>query len=164
MTRLAILIGRQKWLPRFAAYIVAVDRFLQKVTGHRVTLAGIAGLPELMLTVTGRKSGLPRTTPLIYVSYEGDYLVAGSNWGGPTRPAWVLNLIANPDATVRIRGRTVSVHARVAEGTERTRMWQAMLDVWPNYATYQARTGRQLPVLVLTRRNSPDTPRTVQQG
>jgi deazaflavin-dependent oxidoreductase (nitroreductase family) len=146
---LAIRLGGQDWLPRFAKYVVALDRFLQWVTRGRVTLTGLAGLHSLMLTSVGRRSGLPRTTPLLYVPYRGSLLVAGSNWGGTNRPAWVLNLEANPYATVSIRRQVQPVRARLAEGEERAEMWRVMVRTWPNYAKYAGRTSRQIPVFVL---------------
>jgi deazaflavin-dependent oxidoreductase (nitroreductase family) len=146
---IAIRVGRISWLPRFLPQIEALDRSLQRATRGRVTLLDIAGLPSLMLTVVGRKSGRPRTTPLLYVPHDGTYLVAGSYWGNPKQPVWVLNLLANPDATVSIRGRSRPVRARVAEGEERARLWQVMLRTWPNYAKYAERTDREIPVFVL---------------
>jgi deazaflavin-dependent oxidoreductase (nitroreductase family) len=149
LTPLAIRVGGIPWLPRFTKYIVGFDRLLQRGSGGRASLLGIAGLPALTLTVTGRRSGEPRTTPLLYVPHDGACLVAGSNWGNPKRPAWVLNLLEQPDATVSVHGRTRAVRARVAEGAERERLWQVMLQTWPNYAKYARRTSRQIPVFVL---------------
>lgn len=149
LTPLAIKLGGQSWLSRLAPFIVSSDRLLQRLTHGRVTLAGIAGLPELVLTVPGRKSGLPRTTPLLYVPHQGSFLVAGSNWGLPTPPAWALNLTASPDAEVAVNGHRHRVHARQALGEERSRLWEVMLRTWPNYARYAERTDREIPVFVL---------------
>lgn len=149
LTPLAIRLGGQRWLPRFAKQVVTLDRSLQRATGARLSLARVAGLDGLTLTVTGRRTGQPRTTPLLYVPHHGSYLVAGSNWGGTKRPAWVLNLLANPDATVSVKRRQQRVRAREAVGAERAELWQAMVRAWPNYATYAERTGREIPVFVL---------------
>jgi hypothetical protein len=86
---LAIWLGGRAWLPRFAPYIVKLDMFLRKLTRGRFTLLTLSGLPELFLTVPGRKSGIPRTTPLLCVPHEGGWLIAGSNWGQPKPPMWV---------------------------------------------------------------------------
>ena len=102
---LAIRLGRQPWLPRFAKYIVGLDVLIQRLTRGRFTLLSMAGLPELLLTVPGRKSGIPRSTPLLCVPHEDGWLVAGSNWGAPKPPAWVGNLDAADRATVTFRGR-----------------------------------------------------------
>ena len=152
---LAIRLGRQAWLPRFSTYVVAFDRLLQRLTRDRVTLVGLAGLGSLMLTTTGRRSGQARTTPLLYVPYRDGYLVAGSNWGGPNLPAWVLNLEADPDATVAIRRRESPVRARRVVGEERAQVWELMLRTWPNYAKYAERTEREIPVFALEARSGP---------
>lgn len=149
LTPVAILLGRQKWMPKLLPLIVALDRFLVRLSRGRVPLLRIAGLPELMLTVKGRKSGVLRTTPLLYVPHEGRYLIAGSNWGRPKLPVWVLNLKASWEAEVEIRGRHEKVTARQVEGEERERLWIVMLKVWPNYAHYAERADREIPVFVL---------------
>ena len=149
MRRLAILLGRQPWLPRFTRQIVALDHLLRRLTRGRVTLLTFAGLPELFLTVPGRRTGIPRTTPLLCVPHEGGWLVAGSNWGAPQPPAWVGNLRAASQATVEFRGRETVTTARPVEGEERARVWQVMLATWPNYAKYAERTDREIPVFFL---------------
>ena len=85
----AIRIGRVSWLPRYLRHIVALDKAVHRVSRGRFGLLALAGLPQLMLTVPGRRSGIPRTTPLLCVPHEGALLVAGSNWGAPNLPAWV---------------------------------------------------------------------------
>jgi deazaflavin-dependent oxidoreductase (nitroreductase family) len=146
---LAIRLGRQPWLPRFAKYIVALDVLIQRLTRGRLTMLSLAGLPEIMLTVAGRKSGIPRSTPLLCVPHEDGWLVAGTNWGAPKPPVWVGNLDAADTATVRFHGRTSAVTPRRVEGDERTAYWQVMLEMWPNYAKYAERTDREIPVFLL---------------
>ena len=102
-----------------------------------------------MLTVPGRKSGIPRSTPLLCVPHEDGWLVAGSNWGAPKPPAWVGNLDAADRATVTFRGRPTAVTPRRVEGAERAAYWQVMLETWPNYAKYAERTDREIPVFLL---------------
>ncbi|CRK56192.1 hypothetical protein [Alloactinosynnema sp. L-07] len=150
LTPIARGLGKQPWLPRLAPAIVGFDRFLGKVTKGRVTMLGMAGLPELVLTVAGRKSGQPRSTPLLYVPHDGDYLIAGSNWGKPKPPVWTFNLAANPAASVNIRGRQHAVTARVAEGEERQALWQVMTRTWPAYDLYATRTDREIKIFVLS--------------
>lgn len=149
---LAVRVGGQPWLPRFAPAIVRLDLLLRRLSAGRVTLLGFAGLPELFLTVSGRRSGLPRTTPLLCVPRGGSWLVAGSNWGGPRPPLWVGNLVAAGVATVEFKGHDTAVTARLLEGTERASAWAEMLRVWPNYAKYAARTEREIPVFELSPR------------
>lgn len=149
---LAIRLGGQAWLPRFAPFIVGLDRWIQRVTRGRITLLTLTGLPELMLTVAGRKSGLPRSTPLLCVPHEGDWLVAGSNWGQPKPPVWVGNLSAAAEARVSFHGHETIVVPRLAQGAERAELWSVMLRTWPNYAKYAQRTDREIPVFRLTPR------------
>jgi deazaflavin-dependent oxidoreductase (nitroreductase family) len=105
----------------------------------------------LLLTTTGRKSGEPRTMPLIF-TYDGDDLVIVASQGGKDEhPAWYLNLRANPEAEVQVRGDVFKVRARDAEGEERERLWRQMAEAWPNYDAYQKRTDRRIPVVVLER-------------
>lgn len=149
LTPLAIKVGAQPWMPRFLPQIVATDRFLHKATRGRFGLLSLAGLPQLFLTVKGRKSGVERTTPLLYVPHPSGHLIAGSNWGQPKAPVWIVNLRAAGTARVTINGRTETVRPREVEEPERSRLWEHMLQTWPNYAKYQERTDRQIPVFVL---------------
>lgn len=150
LTPVAIKVGRLSWLPRYLKYIVGLDKGIHRLTRQRYGLLAIAGLPQLMLTVPGRKSGRPRTTPLLCVPHEGSFLVAGSNWGGPDLPVWVLNLRAHPDASISHRGRDIAVRAREVTGTEREELWRVMVQIWPNYDKYAERTDRVIPVFVLS--------------
>jgi deazaflavin-dependent oxidoreductase (nitroreductase family) len=152
-TPLAIWIGGISWLPRFLPQITAIDKLLQRITRGRVSLVGIAGLPSMMLTVVGRKSGIPRSTPVLCVPYEDGHLVAGSNFGGPTEPVWVLNVRAAQQAGQPVGVRLGSLEQRAGvrevEGPERDVVWRHMLKTWPNYAKYAERTGRTIPVFFL---------------
>ena len=153
LTPVAVRLGRQSWLPRFLPQIVALDKAIHRLTGGRFGLLAVAGLPQLMLTVRGRKSGTARTTPLLCVPHEGSFLVAGSNWGAPTLPAWVLNLRADPEPRISHRGREMSVTVREVTGDERDRLWRVMNRTWPNYDKYAERTDRTIPVFELTPRD-----------
>jgi deazaflavin-dependent oxidoreductase (nitroreductase family) len=150
LTPLAVRIGSISWMPRLLPQIVTVDKTLHRVTRGRVTLLDIAGLPNLTLTVVGRKSGIPRSTPLLCVPHDGGWLVAGSYFGGPKMPLWVGNLRAAGAATVEAGHTSYDVTVRELEGEERARMWQVMLRTWPNYAKYEERTDRLIPVFLLT--------------
>jgi deazaflavin-dependent oxidoreductase (nitroreductase family) len=110
------------------------------------------GTTILLLTTTGRKSGEPRTTPLIH-RVDGDrWVIIASKGGAPDHPAWFKNLQASPDATIEVQADTVPVTASIAEGEERSRLWTQMNEVWPDYDTYQGKTDREIPVVVLTPR------------
>jgi deazaflavin-dependent oxidoreductase (nitroreductase family) len=111
------------------------------------------GVPTLLLTTTGRKSGEPRTSALIYAQDGDDYLIIASMGGAPKHPQWYLNITANPEAEIQVRGDKIPVTARTAKsGDERDRLWKVMSGPWPNYDTYQTRTDREIPVVVLTPR------------
>lgn len=114
-------------------------------------LAGkISGMPVLKLTTIGRKSGQRRSTMLTSPLVEGDNVVLVASFGGDARdPAWFANLAANPDVDVVMNGSTRTMHARVAEGDERTHLWEALTAKHANYAGYQRKTSRQIPVVVL---------------
>jgi len=108
------------------------------------------GVPILLLTTTGRKSGQPRTTPLIYARDGDDYLVVASMGGAPRHPHWYRNLEADPAARIQVRADHVEVTARTAGEDEKPRLWKIVADQWPNYDVYQSRTDRVIPVVVLS--------------
>jgi deazaflavin-dependent oxidoreductase (nitroreductase family) len=149
---LALRLGAQPWLPRFARVIVGLDLTIQRLTRGRVDLLALAGLPEILLQVPGRRTGRLRSTPLLCVPHGDGWLVAGSNWGAPAPPAWVENLLAAEEPLVTFRGHTVAADAHLLAGPDRDEAWVVMIETWPNYATYADRTHRELPVFWLTPR------------
>jgi deazaflavin-dependent oxidoreductase (nitroreductase family) len=112
-------------------------------------LGGPGLLPTLLLTTTGRKSGEPRSLPLIYGEVDGSYVIIASKGGMPTHPVWFLNLEANPACELMVGAKAVSARARVAEGEERDRIWSKMAEIYPPYLDYQKATEREIPVVVL---------------
>ncbi len=125
------------------------DVRLQSATKGRVSVLDIAGLPNIVLRVPGRKTGNVRSTPLLCVPQDGGWLIAGSYFGNPKLPVWVLNLRACETAEVVHRGKTRIVTWREITGTEREQAWQTLLDTWPNFAIYEQRTERLIPVFFL---------------
>lgn len=109
----------------------------------------IGRTPVLLLTTTGRRSGQKRTVPVMYVPGEEPVLVA-SNGGSPSHPAWYLNLLADPRATIEVEGKRREVLARPVSGEEREPLWRRAVEIYPAYAGYQQRTARELPVVVLS--------------
>jgi deazaflavin-dependent oxidoreductase (nitroreductase family) len=110
------------------------------------------GTTILLLTTTGRRSGAQRTTPLIHRVDGERWVVVASKGGAPANPSWYENLLADPDATIEVLAETIPVRASTAEGEERERLWALMAEVWPAYDEYQARTAREIPVVILARR------------
>jgi len=122
-----------------------------RANGGQVTSGPFAGRPVLLLTTTGAKSGQPRLAPLVY-SRDGDhYVIVASKGGAPTHPAWYQNLLAHPTVTVEVGEGTFEARARVTEGAERDRLFAQRAADSPNFAEYQRRTTRVIPVVVLKR-------------
>ncbi len=111
------------------------------------------GTTCLLLTTVGRKTGEPRTLPLIFQDDDGRAVVVASRGGAPQHPAWYLNLRANPEVELQIKADDFSAIARDAGGEERERLWKVMTSVWPAYDDYQAKTDRQIPVVVIERQS-----------
>jgi deazaflavin-dependent oxidoreductase (nitroreductase family) len=108
------------------------------------------GLPTLLLSVTGRKSGKTFATPLVYFKDGESYVVVGSDGAAKHDPQWWKNLQANPACVVRVGRRKVVAKAKLASGADRARLWELGKGVNPMWSKYQARTERELPVVVLT--------------
>jgi deazaflavin-dependent oxidoreductase (nitroreductase family) len=130
------------------------DWLLLKLTGNRLTMTSlIAGLPIVIVTCKGAKSGLPRTLPLIYIADEqrpGVMALIGTNWGRQRYPSWYFNLKANPQAACSIRGKSASYLAHEAQGQEYERFWQAASETYLGYPLYKQRiAGRRIPIMVL---------------
>ena len=113
----------------------------------------IIGMPVLLLTTTGRKSGLARTRALMYLPHGQDFVVIASNLGADYHPAWWLNLEAEPAASVQVSGKHYLVRAREAEGEEREQLWRSVVQTVADYEKYQASTRRRIPVVVLERQD-----------
>ncbi|HEY4453411.1 MAG TPA: nitroreductase family deazaflavin-dependent oxidoreductase [Pseudonocardiaceae bacterium] len=144
-------VGKQPWFPQAFGWIVPLDTLVHRVTNGRFGLTDLGGVDSLLLTTVGRRSGEPRTVALTCAPYQDSYLVAGSNWGGPTHPAWSANLLANPDATIAVHGTSWAVRARLLDGEERERMWEVLAEHWPPYRVYAKRAGRPIRVFILER-------------
>ena len=112
--------------------------------------AGASGtIPTLLLVTTGRRSGDAIRLPLIYGETDGGYVVIASKGGAPKHPAWYLNLDADPKVRIQVGAQRMGATARTVSGDERQRLWEQMIGVYSPYTDYQARTEREIPVVVL---------------
>lgn len=135
----------RNWLWRIGG---SIHTSLYGVSGGR--LGGKIGkAPVLLLTTRGRKSGKPRTQPLLYPCDGETYGVIASKGGSPMHPLWYLNLRANPLAEITVGSETRRVRARDAEGEERERLWRALADQYSGYDKYAQKTTRRIPVVAL---------------
>jgi deazaflavin-dependent oxidoreductase (nitroreductase family) len=135
--------GRREWVQEH------MDRYL--ATNGKDGHLWRNGIPTLLLTTTGRKSGNATTTPLIY-GRDGDrYMVVGSRGGAPTHPQWYLNLSADSSVQIQVEAEKFSASARTASPDEKPRLWEIMAQVYPSYNEYQEKTDRDIPVIILER-------------
>lgn len=130
-----------------------VDKLVFRLTEGKHTFSSlVTGLPVIMLTTTGARSGQARTVPVLGLPDGDRVAVIASSYGqSPRRPAWYHNLRAEPEAKATIRGVEHRVLAYEAAGDERDRLWHKALEIYPGFADYQQRTaGRQIPIMVLS--------------
>ena len=124
-----------------------------RATGGRIGHRFPGAPPMLLLDHKGAKSGTERTSPLAYVADGSNLVVIASKGGYPKNPGWYHNLLANPDTEVQVGNDVRQVHARVAEPSERDRLWKMATEAYKGYDGYQERTDREIPLVVLEPRN-----------
>ena len=122
-----------------------VYRATHGLVGHRFR----GGPPMLLLDHAGARSGVKRTTPLVYVRDGTNVVLVASKGGHPHNPSWFHNLRANPDATIQIGSRRLTVRARIADPPGRARLWPKAIEFYPGYEGYQRRTAREIPLVIL---------------
>ena len=128
-------------------------RLIEEFRATRGLSSGpFAGRALLLLTTTGARSGLRRTTPMMYIPEGERLLVIASNIGAPKHPDWYHNLAADPHVTVEVGAEAFDASAVVVEGAERERLWAWIVEQYPFFAEHQAKTTRQIPVVALERR------------
>ena len=129
----------------------SLNVWLYRRTNGRVGGRGMGGLPLLLLTVTGRRTGAPHTVPVVYFEHDGKHLVVGTGMGGSKEtPQWFRNLSAAGVGRIRVRDKVHHVEARVASGAERDELWPVIAARAPHFDKWQVRIGRPFPVAVLT--------------
>lgn len=125
---------------------------IYRASGGRIGRKLPGSPPMLLLDHVGAKSGVKRTSPLVYIEDGGDIAIVASKGGYPKHPAWFHNLKANPETAIQVGTERRPVRARVATPAERERLWPMAVDVYSGYADYQRRAEREIPVVVLERR------------
>jgi deazaflavin-dependent oxidoreductase (nitroreductase family) len=131
------------------ALVSRVNRLLYRASGGKLG-GSLRGAPILLLTTTGRSTGKRRTVPLLYLQ-DGDDLVVVASYGGlPEHPSWYRNLEASPDVEVEIGREREGRRARTATPEERARLWPKVVDMYPSYESYQRKTTREIPLVVLS--------------
>ncbi len=133
---------------RAATVLWRLHRWAYRISAGRVG-GRLLGVPVLLLTTTGRRTGRLHTTALTHLVEGRNVVVIASNGGAPNHPAWLLNLRARPEAEIQVGGQRRRVRAREANGAERERFWTRVVQAMPRYADYKARTSRRIPVVVL---------------
>ncbi len=129
-------------------FIRDISIFLYRLTGGKIG-GRMQGLPVLLLSTTGRKTGKERTTPLGYFTEDGNYVITASNAGRGKHPAWFLNLRTNPRVTIEVKDRRIEAQAEVAAPEKRGLLWSHLTSLSPAYANYARKTTRQIPLVIL---------------
>ena len=129
-----------------------LNTWAYRATGGRVGGKFRSGAPVMLLTTIGRKSGRRLTIPLLYLRDEGRIVTVASKGGMDHHPLWYRNLVANPAVDVQIGTETSAMQAHTASDAEKSALWPKLVAMYPDYATYQTRTARNIPVVVLTPR------------
>ena len=128
----------------------ALNTFAYRLTGGRIGGRFMGGAPVLLLITIGRKSGERRTAPLLYIKEGNDYVIVASKGGMSTHPLWYRNIEANPNVEIEIGREKFKAHARRASDEEKRALWPKLVAMYPDYNDYQARTARDIPVLILS--------------
>ena len=127
-----------------------LNTWIYRVSGGRLLSRFPGGAPVLLLTTTGRKSGKPKTAPLLYLQEGDSYVVVASKGGMAENPLWFKNLEANPRVEIEVGNRKLAATARRATDAEKATLWPRLVAMYSSYADYQARTTRSIPVVIVT--------------
>ena len=129
-------------------WALSVAVFLYRATGGRVG-GSMNGVAILLLTARGRKSGKERTIPLVYIRDGSSYVITASAGGADKHPGWFFNVRSNPNVTIQVKDKQIRVVAEVAEPEKKSELWPQLLKVAPGFASYQQRTSREIPMVIL---------------
>lgn len=142
--------GQERVASVFIKWMTAANTWVYRATGGRIGGKFTYGAPVCLITTTGRKSGRKRTVALIYLQDGDDVVLVASKGGMEHHPQWYLNMEANPEVEVEMATTQTPMKARRASEEEKAAYWPRLLEIYPDYADYQARTTRNIPVLVLS--------------
>ena len=131
-----VLAPFSRWNAR--RYLASDGRSMNRLLGREICVA----------TMTGAKSGKRRDVPLMYVPYREGVILVASLGGAPKHPTWYYNLVSHPDVDVRVKDKTLRLRARLASPAEKADVWPTCVEHYPDYASYQARTERDIPVFI----------------
>lgn len=142
------VIRRAEAVPVIHNVLVPLDRRLFRATRGRASLAHLGAgrsqvMQNLLLTTVGRRSGKRRESPVLFLDHDGGYVIVGSRYGTETHPGWTYNLLADPHATVIVRGREEQVRARRLSEEELQDLWPQLLRIYPAWQDYRERTDRE---------------------
>lgn len=153
VTVVAKWFGQRDFLRVRVRKVARIDKWIQERTGNRFSFVSAAGLPNVVITVPGRKSGKLYSSPLLCTPYRNGTLIAGSNFGNPKPPAWVANLVAAIEKDIAIDVRIGTNHypsrAIQLQDEEYAAAWDHMTTNWPSYNTYAERVDRVIPIFFL---------------
>jgi len=127
-----------------------LNTWVYRISGGRIAGRFPGGAPVLLLTTVGRKSGQQQVAPLLYLTDADNYVVVASKGGMSHHPLWFKNLEANPRVEIEVGSRRIAATARRATAAEKASLWPRLVAMYPSYAEYQARTTRDIPVVIIT--------------
>ena len=136
-----------KWMRRFIKPFSSLNVWVYRLTRGRL-MGTFQGKEVCLLSMTGARSGKPRTVPLMYVPDGDNVIVVASQGGAPRSPVWHKNLIAHPDVEVQYKGLKRKLRARRVDDDEKARLWPVCLEHYPSFGEYQSRTERNIPVFL----------------
>ncbi len=147
--------GQEKLGTAVIRVMSRLNTWAYRASGGRLGGRFPGGAPVLLLTTIGRRSGQPQTAPLLYLEDGDGYVVVASKGGMSHHPLWYKNLEARPDVEIEVRRRKLPMRARRASAEEKAALWPRLVAMYPSYADYQARTTRDIPVVILSPRGNP---------
>jgi F420H(2)-dependent quinone reductase len=141
-----------EYVPSTAQWVRDQVEAFERSNGQQANTLRNTGLPIVVVTMRGKRSGAVRKIALMRVEHQGEYALVGSKGGAPQNPVWVYNLRANPDEVLIQDGaERFPVHVREIKGDERARWWERAVTAYPPYADYQRKTERRIPVFLASR-------------